>query len=254
MYCQTNKTRSSIIIMFAVFMLISLVACAQTQYVHEGQEVEPSMMRTVRVDLKDAFYKTAPVCVTVLPVAAASEVSPLLKEFIEQSVARHLSQRVPVAIGPDLRKRWTRRLAVDLTDAGDQRRFLRASKCDAFLQPELMAAADDYFVIWSNKSIDLRLKLFTPPKSRSDKKGELLWITRHAASRGDGSLPLDIASLGIGTFKAGSHHSDAEVQFSLIEDAVRRMMVTLPDTRSAGVDRSRTHVAKKSFGPTGTAN
>lgn len=93
-------------------------------------------------------------------------------------------------------------------------------------------------MIWSDKSVDIRLRLFTPGTSPNGETDELLWIARHAASRGDGSLPLDLASLGIGAFKAGNHNMDAEMHFSLTEDAVRRMMVTLPDTRPAGFSRS----------------
>ena len=247
MFHETNKKRSSIIIMFAIFVLVTLVACSKTQYIHEGQKDNIGITQTVRVDLKDAFYKTAPSCVIVLPVETASKVSLELREFIEKSVARHLAQRVSVVIGQDLRRHWVKRLAVDLKVSEDQRRFLRACKCEAFLQVELMSLSNEYFVIWANKSIDLRLKLFTPPKTRSEKKGKLLWITRHLNSQGDGSLPLDIASLSLGVYKAASHHSNVEEQFSLIEDAVRRMMVTLPDTRSSTFTHSKTHLVNKPF-------
>jgi len=211
--------------------LLVMTGCAQTEYLHEGEQPENPMARTVRVDLKDAFFRIAPTCVAVLPTVSVSSTSPALTDFIERSVARYLSQRVPMIIGPNQRHQITQRLTVDLSDPDGRARFLKGASCDAFIEPQLMAASDDYFVVWSNRSIDLRLRLFQPRIGGDGEDDNLLWIARHAASRGGGGFPLDLASLGIGAIKAGSHQMDYEMNFSIVEDAVRRMMVTLPDTR-----------------------
>lgn len=213
-----------------------LGACAETRYVEGATESDSASLhtvRTVRYDLRDAYLAQAPECVAVLPLEAAAGTPDETANFIEAAAARHLSQRVARVIGPRERAHWSRRLAVDLSHPGDRNRFLSATGCDAFLRPTLMADDDFYLVVWSRRSIDLRLHVMRPanPAVAGDGKEETLWIARHAASRGDGGLPISPVSAGIAAMEAGGHQSDHDIQPSLIEDAIRRMIVTLPDTR-----------------------
>ncbi|GEM_PF-747827 len=215
----------------AILAMLAVTGCAQTEYLNQGEQSANPMARTVRADLKDEFFRVAPACVAVLPAVSVGPSSPQMATFIERAVARHLSQRVPTVIGPDQRRDLARRLTLDVSNPDDRHRFLKGARCDAFIEPQLMASSDDYFVIWSSRSIDLRLRMFQPSHAGDGDEGKLLWIARHATSRGDGGFPLDIASLSIGAIKASSHQMDQEMNYSIVEDAVRRMMVTLPDTR-----------------------
>ena len=59
----------------------------------------------------------------------------------------------------------------------------------------------------------------------------VLWKARHVANRSDGGLPFSIIGVAVAGFEAARFRADEDVPDSLIDDAVRRMMVTLPDVR-----------------------
>ena len=51
------------------------------------------------------------------------------------------------------------------------------------------------------------------------------------ARRGDGGMPISIMGAGSGVFAAGKLAGDTDALPSMIDDSVRRMMVSLPDMR-----------------------
>ena len=63
---------------------------------------------------------------------------------------------------------------------------------------------------------------------RDDK---VVWQARHVATRSDGGVPLSPASAIVNIFQAASFQGDGDVNFSLADDAVRRIVKTLPDVR-----------------------
>jgi hypothetical protein len=231
MFSSTKNPCNYPRLLWSFIVVVTLAGCTQTKYTNQRDEDKTSSMRAVRMDLKPAFYKKALLCVAVLPTMHSGSDFKELAIFVEQAVSRHLSQRFIRVINSNQRDEIVRRLKLNIFDASDQRRFLKAHKCDALVLPELISVIDDYYIVWSGKSIDIRLRLFTPGIEPNGNSDELLWIARHATSRNAGSLPLDLLSLGVGAFKASSHSIDAEVHLSLVEDAIRRMMATLPDTR-----------------------
>ena len=88
---------------------------------------------------------------------------------------------------------------------------------------------DVYLVLWAQRGLSLRLTM----TRLSDEK--LLWEARHTAVRADGGLPISIIDLPLSAARAVWVNRDPEMFASIAEDAVRRMMRTLPSLR--GVSR-----------------
>jgi hypothetical protein len=177
----------------------------------------------VRFEVAKAFYADPPDCVTILPIETPPESA--VAETIEGALARHLAGRVPRVIGPAERRRFERAAGLDLASAEDRRSFAATSRCRFFLRTTMDQLRNDYLLVWSGRSVGLSLELL--PASG----GEALWQARHVAARSDGALPLSPFSLVAGAFQAGQFQSDADILSSIVDDAARRMMATLPDVR-----------------------
>ena len=80
-------------------------------------------------------------------------------------------------------------------------------------------------LVWSQQSLSLTLEL------KSIRQEKTLWAAHHKAKRSGGGLPLSPISAAVNAAKAGLHQADDDVTDSLIDDAIRRMIVTLPDLR-----------------------
>ncbi|MBT5839744.1 MAG: hypothetical protein HOH80_12165, partial [Rhodospirillaceae bacterium] len=61
--------------------------------------------------------------------------------------------------------------------------------------------------------------------------GFQIWYARHKARRGDGGLPLSPLGLGGAAISAGWVQGDGDRLPSMIDDAMRRIAMTIPDTR-----------------------
>ena len=59
----------------------------------------------------------------------------------------------------------------------------------------------------------------------------VIWKARHVANRSDGGVPFSLIGIAVAGLKATRLQADHDVPDSLIDDAIRRMMVTLPDVR-----------------------
>ena len=79
--------------------------------------------------------------------------------------------------------------------------------------------------VWAQKKLVIKVCIF---RILSNKE---LWCSKHAVSRSDGTIPLSPVSLGVGVYKAVIHSTDQDIILSMIDDAMRRMMVTLPRIR-----------------------
>ena len=64
-----------------------------------------------------------------------------------------------------------------------------------------------------------------------ERDGFVVWRARHAATRSEGGLPTSFLSAAVNMFAAGAQHADPDVRLSVADDAVRRIVVSLPDTR-----------------------
>ena len=218
-----NKTTRKIL---ALFALVTLAACAETRYVtYDGGEKEANpFARTIEFDLTGEFYKDPPECAVILPFTVDGKPH-RHAAVIEESLARHLAAKMNRVIGPLERRRLTRSMAVDLSHPTDRAAFARTNRCRAFVEAKPWGGDDVYVLFWTQSRMGLDVTM-----TAAD--GEtVLWRARHVATRSDGGLPLSPLSAAFGAFSAARHNSDDDVAFSLVDDAVRRMVKTLPDTR-----------------------
>ena len=206
-------------------VVLSLGGCVQTSY--SGYENPaggvPGLSRNVRFEVTDAFYRDPPICLTVLPVSGVDD--DRVTRMVELAAARHLSGKVKRVIGPRERQGLERRLAFDLQVSGDRRRFASQQRCPHFAQPVLAAVNESYALVWARRQVEITLQI------HGISGDQLLWRASHRASRGDGGLPLSPLSLGAAMFSAGRAHSDTDSLPSMVDDSLRRMLKTLPDTR-----------------------
>ena len=204
---------------------LTVGACARTTY--QGFEASdpplPMVERRVQFYLSPAYFRDPPRCAAIHTLSPAPA-SPVTRA-VERAVERHLSTRVARVMGTGQVVRTTANLAVELSHPADLRVFRRQTGCDALVRISIDGVADDYFVIWSRRAIALTLELI-----RID-DGKLLWKAHHRAERGDGGLPFSILSLPFTIARAARLKGDQEAFESIADDAVRRMMATLPDIR-----------------------
>ncbi|MBT5675544.1 MAG: hypothetical protein HOJ07_07630 [Rhodospirillaceae bacterium] len=211
-----------------VLLLLAAVlgACTGTNYrsLNASTENETPLSRDVYFEVSDAFYADPPECVFVLPPTDAG-VPPLLAEVVEQALALRLSQKIRRVIGPHERRAAERDLALDTRTAVDRHYFARTEHCPASLEWRLTAASDSNFLVWSRKKIGLQVRL---ARAEDD---TALWQAAHTTSRSGGGLPLSLISLPIAAVEATVFSQDTDQLPSMVDDVVRRLVVTLPSVR-----------------------
>lgn len=214
-----------VVLLLATSVAVSLGGCAQTTYtgMNEKEPATPMLERRVAFQMKQAFLHRPPRCAAV--VSKSAKVPPAIRRAVEESVERHLATKFQRAIGGTPARRIAARIAVDLSHTEDRRVFARQTKCGSIVEVQLDAVEDDYMVLWTNRAVGISLRLIRA----SD--GKLLWQARHKAGRGDGGLPFSPLSLPVSIARAARVRNDPEIFHSIADDAVRRMMRTLPDTR-----------------------
>lgn len=205
-------------------LLLGLGACAGTEYRAWGErdtaEGAPAS-RQVFYKVEAAFYDRSPDCVVVL----APEGPPEAAALLEEALARHLAGRMARVIGPLERRRVERGLAVDLAGESGRRHYASASGCPAFLRARITGSGSDSALVWSGRRFGAELELLRAPGD------VMLWQASHTASRSDGGVPLSPLSLPVSIFSALRFGQDADQFPSMVDDTVRRMVVTLPDMR-----------------------
>ena len=212
--------------------LYLISGCTEIRYVDHAnsrrmQQVteDPSALaRKVDYHLSRAFYETPPQCVMIQPIRIKG-VNPKTAQIVEDAVSRHASSRFDKTISARRVKFSSRKRAFDLSHSGDLRRLGRALRCQARLEIKTVGVENFYAVVWTDLSVALQLTLI---RSRD---GRVLWRGKHKARRADGGLPLTLIGASASTFSAGKLAGDRDILPSMIDDAVRRIMLSLPDTR-----------------------
>tara|TARA_Y100001936_G_scaffold246262_1_gene289883 strand:+ start:44117 stop:44806 length:690 start_codon:yes stop_codon:yes gene_type:complete len=206
-------------------VILLMCGCAETTYTNMNQKesAAPILERRVAYKMEPAFFHDPPTCTTI--VAKRNNVPGIIRRAVEESLERHLATKFQKAIGGAPARRIAKRLAVDLHHAGDRKVFARQTKCTGFMEVIFDAVEDDYMVLWTNRAVGISLRLVRATD------GKILWQSKHKAARGDGGLPFSPISLPVSIARAARIKGDPEVFHSIADDAVRRMMRTLPDTR-----------------------
>ena len=222
---------SRVYVTFAILACAVALASCRTEYRAYGERpvtndaatIETLDRRQVFFRVERAFYRDPPQCVVVLP-ASDGRAAGKASARIENAVARHLRDKVSRVIGPMRRDRAVRRLALDLNNAGDRRRFGQIERCDVFVRWRTIESSSGYFLIWSRRDFGLDIEMFR----ETDKT---LWKASHVARRSDGNLPLSILSAPLAIYEAGRFSTDQDMLPSMIDDTLRRLVASLPDVR-----------------------
>jgi hypothetical protein len=158
-------------------------------------------------------------------LAPKDEPSPVAARLVGPALARYLGARLPRVIGPLERKRLERGRGIDLDGKSGRQRFAKATGCEAYLLWRVLIAEDSYFLVWSQRRLRIEAALYRLGDDR------LFWQAVHTGRRSDGTLPLSPLSLPFAVFEATNFKADDDVLPSMIDDVVRRLIVTLPDLR-----------------------
>ncbi|GAB6051219.1 hypothetical protein JCM17960_00390 [Magnetospira thiophila] len=224
-----------------VLAAVMLAGCVNTRTVawNDGkQESSEIFGRSVETHSDRALYGQSPSCVVVL--APTSEDGTAAAPMIEEMVARHLSGRIDRVVGPMERQQMARHLALDLADNRDEIPLARESGCTHVVETEVMSTQSVYALVWTREAVGLHLRL------RKAGSADILWQARHIATRSDGGLPLSPLSALLSVAEAGMMAGDDDLRPSLTDDALRRIMATLPDFRSGrGTGYSTSALARR---------
>jgi hypothetical protein len=218
-----GRSRSTIAIV-AVSML--LTACAQTTYVdlEKAEPVPGSPVRTVGVQVDRAFINEFPDCTIILE----PETGPGLQQFktlVEEALGRHLMRRFTRVIDAVERRQIARQSALDLRHLQDRQDLAKIAQCDTFLRARVVGPGKTYLVVWSQVQIGIEVTMVRA----HDKK--LLWRARHMADRSEGGIPFSPLGIVIDAYSSVRFTSDMEIEESVIDDAVRRLVRSIPNSR-----------------------
>ena len=209
-------------------LVLVTAACTEVCYLREGDAGTAGgpLDRTVIYKVDGAFYRSPPRCAVVMPIRWPDADLRLVRQ-VEDALGRHLTAKVDRVIGPAARDRAARRRVYDLGDAEQRRRLARALGCDTVVEGETRAAESTFALVWARTRFGLAVSLERASDGRS------LWRASHTAERSAGGLPLSILGMPKDAFSAGRLMKDGEVFPSMVDDVVRRVMASLPDTRGA---------------------
>ena len=207
---------------------LSLSACTETRYVDydEGAKQEDLTVKVVAYQIDPGFYKNFPNCVLIMPPGPMQAITPELSLMIEKALARHLERRFDRVVDELERKIALERFDLDIKDPIDQASLSKRLQCDAVLHTEVLNPRIDYLLVWTQVGLGLEMKLV---KSSNE---QLLWKARHKARRSEGGLSLSPIGALADTVFSTRFAVDRDVAEGVVDDAVRRMVVPLPNTRS----------------------
>ncbi len=208
--------------------IVSLLAgCTETQYTAYGNAEEDStgmLTRNVEFEVTGDYYREFPDCAVVMPFLVGGERHER-SLVIENAIARQLTGRLSRTIGPKEREKMARSWGIDTLNHDDMRVFSRQAQCRYLVEATPWGGDSIYVVFWTQSRIGLEMRMV---RAFDD---ELLWRARHVATRSDGGLPLSPISAVVSLVTAAHLKTDGDVDDSLAHDAVRRMVLTLPDSR-----------------------
>jgi len=179
----------------------------------------PAPASWYRID--DRLWSRAPDCVLVRVSAGDGGMS---AKMVGRAAARQMSGHVDRVIGPDRLDQMAATLGFDPAHPLDRRRLDRLIGC-GFVLHVAPAGGADWALIWTEARVVLHLRLV-------DLADDLvLWEAGHAARRGDGGLPLSPFSAMVAVAAAAALAGDRDLMPSLIDDALRGALASLPDLR-----------------------
>ena len=207
--------------LFSFIMILALTACVSNpSYVEVGKGAEELKPGDVNYKLSGLFYRDPPDCVSVMETKAENH--PQMKSALSVALARHLGEKVDRVIFPRKRLEVEKRQGYDLKDKRDRLRYSVKTRCRFYARAELYDLGDDYVGVFAKKHLGVRVDI------NRFEDDQPLWQAAHTVWRADGGVPTSPIGLIGGVASATMFKADQEVMPSLIDDAMRRMVRTLP--------------------------
>lgn len=210
-------------ILYGLALIFLLSACMQPAYKkYNGADTTTEEINALDVtyQLLPAFDQSLPDCVFVLETQEEFESGMGLS--VARALARHMGEKVDRVIFPRVRERISRKQGLDLSHEKDRQHFAARQRCGYAVIAELYDLGDDYAVIFARKYLGLKIEL------RRIRDHQLLWQAAHTVWRADGGVPLSpLGAIG-GIAQAAALNQDREALESMIDDALRRILRTLP--------------------------
>ena len=218
-----NSPITAILICFGL-----MVGACSTQHTGYSDEDTPEdlFQRRIESEIKEAFYRQPPDCVTVLSVEDSGG-RKFDDPIIEKAIARHARDRFDRVIGHIEREHLVRRLGFDLTNSIDRQRYAEKSRCGNFLEFVPWGGWSAYLVVWSRRAIGIEARLIDPSRKT------ILWRARHAANRSAGGVAVSPLGAVMKVIDTTAQQSDSDIRASLADDVARRLMTSLPDLRAS---------------------
>ena len=204
-----------------------LSSCAETRYVNYREAGNGTIphSRTVVFSIAPEFYRNFPDCALVMPPSGGRTRS-IFHGMIEETLALRIAGKISRVVGAAERDLEARRMAFDLLRPDDRLALAAALDCGTIVVTDLTGADHSFLLVWSEVRIGLDVRLVRIRDER------VLWRGRHVADRSAGGLPLSPLGIAVQAFSSVRFSSDREVWHSVLDDAVRRIVSTLPDART----------------------
>lgn len=205
-----------------------VAACAGTNYVGYDKETAPVPgvpLRTVAVQVDDAYFSDFPDCTIIMPTRTAAGLENF-KPLVEEALGHHMTKKVSRVVGSTERDLRARQAALEVGRIEDRRGLAKATGCKTLLYSRVVGPGRTYLVVWSQVQIGLEVVMLRAAD------GHVLWKARHIADRSDGGLPLSPIGIAVDTFTSAQFSSDREISESVVDDAVRRLVRSLPNART----------------------
>ena len=225
------------VVILTVFGIVA--GCAETQfspYAEAKGEAEtlPFAPRRVFFEVTREFLVDMPDCIVVLPPKAEKEGQKHYARLVERELTGALRSKISRIVGSTQRRISARELALPqgLTNPAGRRLLAGHLDCNALVFSEIQGGLTNALV-WSSvkMTVDVRMEA-------SD--GKILWRAKTEASRSDGGVPLSPLSILTNGFNAARFAADqSDISESVISDAVRRIVHTIPDARRFETARER---------------
>ena len=226
----TSRRLNSIPLQKAVAVLaigIVVAACARTDYVEFNRgtgSVAGVPLRTVAVEVDDAYFSDFPDCTIIMPTRTAAGLENF-KPLVEEALGHHMTKKVSRVVGRTERDLRARQASLEVGRTKDRKGLAEATGCKTLLYSRVIGPGHTNLVVWSQIQIGLEVVMLRAAD------GHVLWRARHIADRSEGGLPFSPIGIVIDTYSSAQFSSDREIAESVVDDALRRLVRSLPDAR-----------------------
>ena len=223
-----------------------LVGCATPSYVDKGKSDTPlgNSFNSVVFQVHDAYKKSPPSCVAVLPFETKAEdkegISVDQTETVRRAFYAHLSPHGKRDV--ELPRINFVLSNIDDANKGDLKIIGEKLNCEALVQGLVTEYGSSFYGVYSKVSVGADLKLLRA----SD--GEVLWEGTHLAQSRGGSLPMSPIGLALGIYDASSNVREEQI-YRIIDDLARRLVSTIPDDQVIVQDEPLTTIKVASVKP-----